>query len=361
MKLKFLAIALLMIALLNYSADAALVVDATFTNPDLQSALGGTAGPVATTVYNELSKYAYVPELVKGFGNANIYTSHAATLRGYQGYDLFAVAIGTMVSVQAPSDDPQFYKKLQDDIDSGDVYAGVGFEPVVFQAGLNMSFLIDGLYVSFLFGKLHIDLDYGDFKLNHESSLIGGNINYALFKEKSILARSLLWRGITLQTGYIHTDNSLVFYNKLDKSTYSQSVSGFTVQYEIDPSVDFNLSTTSNVIPFEIYTGLRLLWVLNIGVGAGIDYVYSSSNSMKLSSAGDVEVIDDGVGGISGYVGEKGKITVDASTSGIKADKYKKKLMANVGLGLGPVFIDVPVSYYFDNGYAIGLTAGFVW
>ncbi|MBP9042948.1 MAG: hypothetical protein KBG49_05610, partial [Spirochaetes bacterium] len=131
MKLKFLAIALLMIALLNYSADAALVVDSTFTNPDLQSALGGTAGPVATTVYNELSKYAYVPELVKGFGNANIYASHAATLRGYQNYSLFAVAIGTMFSVQAPSDDPQFYKKLQDDIDSGDVYAGVGFEPVV--------------------------------------------------------------------------------------------------------------------------------------------------------------------------------------------------------------------------------------
>lgn len=361
MKLKFLAIALLMIALLNYSADAALVVDSTFTNPDLQSALGGTAGPVATTVYNELSKYAYVPELVKGFGNANIYASHAATLRGYQNYSLFAVAIGTMFSVQAPSDDPQFYKKLQDDIDSGDVYAGVGFEPVVFQGGLNLSFLVDGLYVSFLFGKLHIDLDYGDFKLNHESSVIGGNINYALFKEKSILARSLLWRGITLQTGYIHTDNSLVFYNKLDKSTYNQTVSGFNVTYTLDPSVDFNLSTTSDVIPFEIYTGIRLLWILNIGVGAGIDYVYSSNNSMKLSSAGGVEVIDDGAGGVSGYVGEKGNITVDASTSGIKADKYKKKLMANIGLGIGPVFIDVPFSYYMDNGYAIGLTAGFVW
>jgi len=352
---------LFFIVLVNNFLNAALVVDATFTHPDLQTNLGGTSGPVATTVYNELSKYAYVPELVKGFGNANIYTSHAATLRGYQGYDLFAVAIGTMFSVQAPSDDPQFYKKLQDDIDSGDVYAGVGFEPVVFQAGLNLSFLIDGLYVSFLFGKLHIDLDYGDFKLNHESSLIGGNINYALFKEKSILARSILWRGITLQTGYIHTDNSLVFYNKLDKSIYYQNVSGFNVAYTLDPSVDFNLTTTSNVIPLEIYTGIRLLWILNIGVGAGIDYVYSSDNSMKLSSAGGVEVIDDGAGGVSGYIGEKGNITEDASTSGIKADKYKKKLMANIGLGIGPVFIDVPFSYYMDNGYAIGLTAGFVW
>lgn len=340
------------------TAFAAFTVDATFSDPILDANLSPL---VESTLNTELAKYSYVPELTKGFGNANTYASHASTLRGYQNYDLFAISVGSMVSVQAPNSEPDFYKDIQDEMDEGDVYAGVGVTPLVVQAGINLGFVLDGLYVSFLFGKLHTNIDQGDFKIDHNANIIGGHINYSIISEKSILARSLLWRGVSLGAGFIHTDNSLEFYNKLDKIDDSTVIAPYTISYSIDPSVNFELETKSNIIPVEIYTSLRLLWFLNIGVGAGFDYVATSRTDFSLSSAGDVVVTGQSPAGPPDYVGQTGKITVDADTSGIKSDKYRKKILANVGFSIGPVFIDIPASYYLDNGYAIGLTAGFVW
>jgi hypothetical protein len=107
-------------------------------------------GPVATQVYNQVLKYSYVPELTRGFGNANTYASHASTLRGYQNYDLFAISVGSMMSVQAPTVSLIFIMTYQDEMDEGDVYAGVGVTPLVVQAGINLGFVLDGfMYLSF--------------------------------------------------------------------------------------------------------------------------------------------------------------------------------------------------------------------
>jgi hypothetical protein len=32
-----------------------------------------------------------------------------------------------------------------------------------------------------------------------------------------------------------------------------------------------------------------------------------------------------------------------------------------LGFNFGPVKIDIPVTYYLASGFAVGLTAGFVW
>ncbi|NLV67608.1 MAG: hypothetical protein GXY14_08015, partial [Spirochaetes bacterium] len=58
--------------------------------------------------------------------------------------------------------------------------------------------------------------------------------------------------------------------------------------------------------------------------------------------------------------GDEGDIDIDAGTSN-EADKYRFKGMVNVGVGFGPVFVDVPITFYLDNGYAVGLSAGIVW
>lgn len=342
---------------------AALTVDATFTDENLNAALGGENGIIATRVAEEVEKYSDVPKLARGFGNANNYASHASTLRGYQGYDLFAISAGTMAGVQAPSDDPEFYTNIQDEMEGGDIYAGVAVTPFVLQMGINLGFILDGLYVSFLYGKLKSDIDSAGFKFEHNANIIGANISYSIFSEKSILARSLLWRGIAVQAGFIHTDNKFKFYYEMDKIDGSADVTGSpsaTVEYEIDPSVNFELAVNSNIIPVELYTSIRILYIFNIGVGGGFDYVFSGETNFSLSSAGEAKITGDG-GVSSGYVGEKGKITIDADTSGIKPDKYRPKLMANAGLSMGPVFIDIPATYYLDNGFAVGVSAGFVW
>jgi len=225
------------------------------------------------------------------------------------------------------------------------------------QVGINLGYILEGLYASLLFGKLNTNINYGDFRVEHNANTIGGHLGYAIFSEKSILARALLWRGLTVQTGFIHTDNKVEFYNNLDERGYTDSVSGFTVDYTVDPSINFEIETSGEIIPVELYTSIRILWFLNIGVGGGFDYVFASRTDFGLSSAGDVTI----EGTSQAYIGEKGTITVESDTSDIESDKFRPKLMANLGFGIGPVFIDVPASYYLDNGYAIGLSAGFVW
>jgi len=344
-----------------FPAYAALSVDVTFENTDLQTALGGPTGPIATQVSSELAKYSYVPDLARGFGNASTYASHAATLRGYQGYSIFGISIGSMVAVQAPNGDPAFYEDMSDELDNGDIYAGVGITPMVIQAGINLGFILDGLYLSFAFGKYHINVDNDDQKIDHDENLIGFNVAYQLLSNKSILTNLLVWRGLTVQSGLIHYNNISTFYQKLDKINDSASVPTIpaNVTYTIDPSVDFEIETKGDVIPVEIYSAIRIFYILNIGVGGGFDYVRRGETSVSLNSAGDAVITGDDVGGT--LVGQKGKITVDADTSGIDSDAFRAKILANIGLSVGPVFIDVPVSYYLDNGYAVGITAGCVW
>lgn len=330
-------------------AFAALTVDVDFGDD-------ATYGTIETAVEGEvatqLAKYTDMPDLTRGFANANTYASGAATMRGYQGYDLFSLAVGSMVTVQAPNAEPKFYEDLQDELDSGDLYAGVGANPVVVQVGLNLGFIVPDLYVSFRFGKLSVGIDRDDYKVDYDSKLFGVLLNYQIFSGKSILSRALLWRGISFESGFIYSKNRVTYFEDLDKITVT---SGTTIA-EVDPSVDFKLDIKSYIVPVELYTAMRLLYFLNFGVGIGFDYVTSSSTELSVRSAGSAVVTQ--LSGVPTNV--PGSVTVDAGTKG-KADKYRPKGMVNLGLGVGPVIIDVPLTFYLDNGYAAGITAGVVW
>ena len=338
--------------ILSAGSLSAVTVNVTFDDPSIPTVF---ADQVAGIIETELAKYDQMPKLATGFGNANTYASHAATLRGYQGYEIFAIAVGSMLSVQAPSDDPMFFTSLQDELDTGDVYAGVGGNPAVVQAGLNLGFILDGLHIAFKFGKFDYGVESSDFKVDYKSNLFGGLLNYQIINEKAILSRILLWRGLSLESGFIYSNNIVSFYKKLD----TQPVDDGTYYATVDPSIDLVLDTKTVVVPIELYTSIRLLYFLNIGVGGGFDYVPYGKTSFSLKSAGPIEIVAPSNPLI---VGTKGSATIDAGTSDIEPDKYRPKAMMNLGISAGPIFIDVPATYYFtDNGYAVGISAGMAW
>jgi hypothetical protein len=346
--------------ILSAGSLSAVTVNVDFGNVDLNTAL---KTQVETTITNEIAKYDNMPKLATGFGNANTYASHAATLRGYQGYDIFAIAVGSMLSVQAPNDDPMFFTELQDELDTGDLYAGIGGNPAVVQAGLNLGFILDGLHIAFKFGKFDYGVDSSDFKVDYKSNLFGVLLNYQLINEKAILSRILLWRGLSLESGFIYSNNIVSFYKELPTQVVpGGTIFPYTFTASVDSSMDLVLDTKTVVVPIEIYSSIRLFYVLNIGVGGGVDYVPYGSTSFKLKSAGPITVTDDADSGSSGLVGTQGSVSIDAGTRDVAPDKYRPKGMINLGLSLGPVFIDIPATYYFtDNGYAIGLSAGMAW
>lgn len=310
---------------------------------------------IAGQLNTDLAKYSDMPDFTKGFANANTYASNGATMRGYQGYDLICIAVGTMFTVQAPNADPLFFQEIQDQLDDGDVYTGLGANPLVGQVGLNMGFIIPDLYIAFRFGKLDYKVDAGTYKMDYDTNLLGVIVDYQLIPSQSILAGILLWKGLNLESGFIYSTNNVVYYKELD----TISVPAGSITADVDPSLDLEVDIKSYIIPVEVYSAFRLFYMINFGVGIGMDYVYKNTTDLKIHSAGKAVITDNG--GVLGITnGDEGDIDINAGTSN-EADKYRFKGMVNVGVGFGPVFVDIPVTFYLDNGYAVGLSAGIVW
>ena len=319
---------------------------------DLPSGYDAVAGLLADDIEDQLGKYGDMPDFTKGFANANTYASNGATMRGYQGYDLISIAIGMMYSVQAPSSDPLFFQSIQDELDDGDVYTGLGANPLVGQVGLNMGFIIPNLYISLRFGKLDYNVDAGSYKMDYDTNLLGVIVDYQIIPSQSILAGVLLWKGLNLESGFIYSTNSVVYYKELD-TIIADADGGGTNTAELDPTLDLALDIKSYIIPVEVYSAFRLFYMINFGVGVGMDYVYDNTTDLKLRSSGVIT-------GTNTLGGVNGTFDITAPTSN-EADKLRFKGMVNIGAGFGPVFIDIPITFYIDNGYAIGLTAGVVW
>lgn len=298
----------------------------------------------------QLSLFKNQTDLAKGFADANAFSSHSATLQGFQNYDLFAVGVGFMAGVQAPSADPDYYKntKIEEDIrKDGDISAGfsTGLSLI---AGIHARFITPALYLSVQVGKL----DVGDAEESYrfKNTVYGFGINYGLFMPRSILLGFMKWRGISLATGLIYQHNEANFEMELDQIT--QPVAG-PISLALDPSVNFGFDITTYTIPVEAVTSFQLLWILNVSAGIGADIIYGSSD-LLITSTGTVTVTGT-------TLTQNGIVEVDGSTKGVSPSKIRPKIMAGLGLNILLVKIEVPVVYYPGSGAAVGLTASVVF
>ncbi len=311
----------------------------------LQSALD----TAVVSANSQLSLFQNQTDLAQGFADANAFSSHAATLQGFQNYDLFAFGVGFMAGLQAPSLDLNYYdSKIEEDIrKEGDISAGFS-SSVSLIAGLHARFMYPCLYISAKFGR--VDMGNPEDSYRFKNSIYGIGINYGLFMPRSILLGFLKWRGISLGTGLTYQHTEANFEIELDPIT--QPVAG-SVNLTLDPTVNFGLDITTYTIPLEAVTSFQFLWILNISAGIGADFIFGSSD-LLITSVGDVSV--------SGTtLTQNGIVEVDGSTKGVSPSKVRPKIMAGIGLNILLVKIEVPVVYYPSSGAAVGLTASIVF
>ncbi len=136
--------------------------------------------------------------------NSAVYSNHSSTQRGYQGYDLFALSVGSMIGFQAPSNDPEAYKDLESDLKrDGDINAGANLQAWSCQLGLNTSkYLVEDLYMAFKFGILKYDMSAGEGnKLDFDYFTVGLLANYQLVRGGSAGLGFLKWRGLSIGSG----------------------------------------------------------------------------------------------------------------------------------------------------------------
>ena len=328
----------------------------------------------------EISKYDSQPKLAESFSNSNTYVSHAATQRGYQGYDLFALTVGGMAGIEVPSTDSS---KLEDEFDKiedeGDVALGAAIQIWSAHLGINIGKLPivpEDLYLGLKFGTFSKDFEFGDdddkHKLDFDALNWGLSLNYQLIKQKSLFGL-LVWRGISLGSGFLFQSNKINYELNLDPKeedfvqtlTIETEVQGQTVVRDedlegvvtVDPSINLGVESTTYTIPLEVMTGVRLLYIISLSLGAGVDLNFGSTDII-LKSNGNVSVD----GEVSEYVSmSDGDVLINGSTKDKSPSLVRPRVMANAGIGIGPVVLDVPVSYYFNNGYSVGASVGIVW
>jgi len=309
---------------------------------------------LTNSIETELGNFDSNPKkLGRAFANAGSYSNHAATQRAYQGYDLFAITVGTMAGGQLPSMDFSTYGDLGDRIkDEGDIEAGIGWQAWALQVGINSKFLLDGLYLGLKFGYLSFDVPVGDNKAKFDFLAIGAMANYQIFKERS-LTGMLVWRGLSVGSGLMYQKLASGFLYDIGEVSGTDSGVIITGSPVVSALLDSNLCT----IPVEVNTSIRLLYVLNLSVGLGFDINFGSS-SMIIGADSDLSVsnVPGGVNQTSA-----GYLSTDAGVKNARPKAFAAKAMANIGIGIGPVILDIPFTYYFNNGFNLGLSVGFVW
>jgi hypothetical protein len=301
--------------------------------------IGGVSNPAAqASLYDAIFKYQHQSKLVKGFANASVYSSHVATQRGYQGYDKFEITIGTMAAAQVPATvvDLGYYKKLAESLrKQGDVYVGVAWNAWSLNVGVKIP--TTDLSISAKFGMLKYS--YANFDFDGKNA--GGMINYQIISPKAPPVKFILWRGLSVGTGFMWQYNNTLYHYTSDPFT----TNGFLLQ----PKLKIFAKSESYVIPLELSTAIRLFWVLNIHVGGGVDFAWGSSR-LNYSTIGTIAG-----GGTAGMFAAYGK------QGGTGPTKVLPKIFCGPGLSFGPVIIDIPFTYYFNNGFDIGVTLGVMW
>jgi hypothetical protein len=351
---------------------------------NLNATLKVTFDKSLDTARAKLSVFKEQKKLAEGFGNANAYSMNSATLQGFQNYSLFAVATGLMMGMQAPSTSLNYYKTIGDDIkNKGDLYAGLGGGLSYGNIGINAGTLLPGLYVNAKYGALKTTLE--DIKMDF--NIYGFGINYRFLDTKSLIG-ILKWKGLSVGTGFYHQKNkigieiapdpiknAIPFQTNLvgessgataneraaDSAARELFLSqlGFSTspQINLQPNFKMGIDVSTMTIPFDAVTGVSLFWgILNITAGIGLDMNLGSSEIVLVGTGKTSIPVADST---KAYF-EDSKIVIDG-TSESAPTFTRMRFMTGIGIGLGPVKLDLPVIYYPASGLALGLTAAVVF
>lgn len=329
----------------------------------------------------DIARFSNPKLLARGFANAGATASHLATQRSFNDYSLFAFVIGTGVGAAAPSLGD--IDTLVDDVEEdGDLYVGLAIQPISASLGINLSRFVEGLRVNAKLGFFNAEVD----EVTFESLSIALGGTYELLESRGIALGILRWRGLWVASGFnfqrntttltldldtLEADSGIQFGDILDPTELAayNFEHGTDVEAEdpfgtlaLTPSLEASIESRTFAIPLEVNTGIRLLYILELNAGAGVDLVFGSSE-LKIGAATDVDFIPDPAADGLIDVTQEGRGSISIKTTN-NPQLLRPRVTAGVGLNMGPVKLDVPLMYYFDTdgqGAMLGINLGIVW
>jgi len=339
-----------------------------------------TGGPIDTelvtqkTIFEnyllttDLSKLGSQDKLATGFGNAVSYAAQSGSLAGYQGYDLFAIFYGITLSGQPLYVSPSDYSKIGDDIEKDkDADAGVGLS-TSFNLGLNITMLKNMIGLDELLpNRMYMNIKYFTFTLDagdysFETTTFGVGLNYQLIDNGGDRFRLFKWSGLSVGTGFLYNTNQIdmtyTFGEYSSDPVDADPTAGVSNYYmAFSPETTFGLDISSYVIPFDISTSARLLWMFNFTLGAGFDFTFGESKIIaNAGSPMEIRDSDD-----NSVFATGGNASIDGGTKG-EPTIANFRLTGGLGLCLGPIPLDLSATWYpITSGISVNLSTGIVW
>jgi len=123
----------------------------------------------------------------------------------------------------------------------------------------------------------------------------------------------------------------------------------------MDPRVAINIKVNTFTVPVEVITAIKIVFI-NIPFGLGFDIGFGTS---ELSAGMDADI--NAVNSTSSNLlsqDKPGSLSIGIGKE-MNPELFNFKLMTGIGFTLGPVLIDIPLTYYVaNNGFNVGMTIG---
>ncbi|OQY32922.1 MAG: hypothetical protein B6241_09695, partial [Spirochaetaceae bacterium 4572_59] len=253
----------------------------------LNTALQSATDLMEIEINNAIEPFKGQDDLVLGFANAGAASTHTGTQRNYNDYKLFALTFGTGFAFSAPSSDIAVIEEAISNIETdGDIYFGAAMQPITATLGINLNPFVENLYGAIKFG--YADLSAGTISddFSFKSLSLGAFLNYQFLKSRQLPLGFLRWRGLSFGSGVLYQRNESVFKVDIpidpvstgDLGSYNVALTEQSVDIQVTPELTLGASSNAWTIPLEASTGVRLLWLINLNIGAGVDVAFGSSD-----------------------------------------------------------------------------------
>lgn len=334
----------------------------------------------------ELDQFTDLPKLSQGFANAGSTAAHLGTQRAFSDYDLFAVVVGSGLGLSTPGVDATALESAASDIeDEGDIYLGAAVQPITVSFGLNLERWVPRTRADIKVGFANLDQGTLTDELSFNSLSFGAGIRYQLVESWKAPVGFVVWRGLSVGSGFMFqrnetnieidvagedgfTTDPITFgdIGLTDAELAAAGITDITAGDEIgnlkaSPVLEAGIESRTFSIPLEASTGVRLLWVLELNAGLGVDVVFGNS---ELSVGATSDAVLDVTDQAERYIETTpGRASVSSSTSN-GPQFLRPRLTGGLGLNLGPVKLDFPLMMYFDtegNSIMAGVNLGIVW
>lgn len=238
-----------------------------------QTLIDGEVAKIEADINKDLPN-AQPTRLMEGMANSSVMAGKGVG-KDYSSYmETFLIGVGAGVGAD-----------LEKSKDPKSDLSGAGVAPGVV-VGLNLSFMDTArilgmdtnhlnLYFNFMSYNHKMNFDDKSKKSSAELNMMtaGVHLRYDWVKPRG--SKLFGWGGVKFHMGYEYNKTDILFSSQINESVDTTSGSGPT-EYQISGNVSGNPQALINVathsIPFELSTDIRILYILSLYGGVGIDY-----------------------------------------------------------------------------------------